>query len=114
MNIFKSISDMLFPTSKLVRDYIPDIIREDGKICSSRSCSSVREFRSRLRDKMLEELEEFMEDPTYEEAADMYEVLRAFANLHELNMLKILTVANDKRNERGGFDDGIILEGVKK
>jgi predicted house-cleaning noncanonical NTP pyrophosphatase (MazG superfamily) len=94
---------------KLVRDYIPDIIKEDGKTCVSRGCVDLQEFKDRLRDKMIEETDEFLEEPSYEEAADMYEVLRAFANLYNLDMKMIHSTADAKRTERGGFDDGIVL-----
>jgi len=98
---------------KLVRDYIPDIIKEDGKTCVSRACADLQEFNDRLRDKMIEETDEFLEEPSYEEAADMYEVLRAFANLYNLDMKMVHSTADAKRNERGGFDDGIVLEKVE-
>jgi len=94
---------------KLVRDYIPDIIKEDGKTCVSRGCVDLQELNDRLRDKMSEETDEFLEEPSYEEAADMYEVLRAFANLYNLDMKTVLSTADAKRAERGGFDDGIVL-----
>ena len=94
---------------KLVRDYIPDIIKEDGKTCVSRACADLQEFNDRLRDKMIEETDEFLEEPSYEEAADMYEVLRAFANLYNLDMKTVHSTADAKRTERGGFDDGIVL-----
>ena len=94
---------------KLVRDYIPTIIKEDGKTCISRTCVDSEELRARLRDKMIEETEEFLDEPCYGEAADMYEVLRAFANLYRLDMEKITQIADTKRSERGGFDDGIVL-----
>ena len=97
---------------KLVRDYIPDIIKEDGKTCVSRVCKNPEEFRERLKDKMVEETDEFLENPSYEEAADMYEVLRALANLYGLSMKTIYETADEKRLDRGGFDDGIILERV--
>ena len=94
---------------KLVRDYIPDIIKKDGKTCVSRGCVDLQEFSDRLRDKMIEETDEFLEEPSYEEAAAMYEVLRAYANLYNLDMKTVHNTADAKRAERGGFDDGIVL-----
>ena len=61
---------------------------------------------------MSEEVEEFLENPSYEEAADILEVLRGFAALHNLEMEKIQHVASTKAVERGGFFKGIILEVV--
>ena len=98
---------------KLVRDCIPDIIVESGNTCISRSCKSIQEFRSFLREKMIEEVDEFLEEPSEEEAADIYEVLRALTNLYNIYMEDVVIVADNKRSKRGGFDDGIILESVK-
>ena len=104
---------------KLVRDFIPRIIEENGKTCEYH-VASYDEYKAHLYEKMREELEEFINTPCIEEAADMYEVLRAICKLHDLEMVYVEVEAADKRLGRaglpphGGFKDRIILEKVNE
>ena len=61
---------------------------------------------------MREELDEFINTPCEEEAADMYEVLHAICLLHTLPMEIVENVAMEKRAQCGAFNDMIILEKV--
>ena len=98
---------------KLVRDKIPDIIKEDGKECKHH-VANYDEYKTRLYEKMREELDEFINTPCYEEAADMYEVFSSICAVHDMNMIQVEVVAVDKRNKRGGFTNRIILEEVSE
>lgn len=97
---------------KLVRDLIPKIIHESGKKCKYRIVNDIKGFESALVAKMNEEMSEFIENPSYEEAADVYEVLYTLAWLHKVDMQGVIKTAIEKREERGGFHRGIILESV--
>ena len=97
---------------KLVRDYIPEIIEADGRWCLTRKVHGPDEHMVMLREKILEEAQEFIENPCYEEAADMLEVVRAFCHLAKLEFSKVEEVAQKKKGERGSFSRGIILEKV--
>ena len=96
---------------KLVRDKIPDIIKEDGKECKYH-VADYSEYKVRLYEKMREELDEFISTPCYEEAADMYEVFSSICAVHDMNMVQVEVAAIDKRNKRGGFINRIVLEEV--
>jgi predicted house-cleaning noncanonical NTP pyrophosphatase (MazG superfamily) len=96
---------------KLVRDRIPQIIEESGSKCNHR-IATLSEFKKYLYLKMDEELQEFIENPSDEEAGDMLEVLRAIAWAHNIPFEKIIAKAEEKRIQRGGFNLGIILESV--
>ena len=96
---------------KLVRDLIPQIIEEGGKKCEYH-VATYDEYRTRLYDKMREELDEFINAPCEEEAADMYEVLCAICKLHKINMWNVKHKAADKLISRGGFGERIVLERV--
>jgi predicted house-cleaning noncanonical NTP pyrophosphatase (MazG superfamily) len=98
---------------KLVRDKIPDIIKEDGKECKYH-VANYDEYKSRLYEKMREELDEFINTPCYEEAADMYEVLSAICEAHDMNMVRVEMAAIDKAETRGRFQDRIVLEEVNE
>jgi predicted house-cleaning noncanonical NTP pyrophosphatase (MazG superfamily) len=96
---------------KLVRDLIPQIIEENGKTCEYH-IAKYDEYKARLYEKLREELDEFINTPCYEEAADIYEVLFSIFEIHEMSMVRVELAALDKRTERGGFKDRIILESV--
>ena len=97
---------------KLVRDYIPEIIDADGKWCLTRRVHGVDEHMVMLKEKISEEAQEFIESPCYEEAADMLEVVRAFCSLADLDFGTVVSTADAKRESRGGFYNGIILQKV--
>jgi predicted house-cleaning noncanonical NTP pyrophosphatase (MazG superfamily) len=65
--------------SKLVRDKIPQIIRSNG-LQPITYVADADEFAARLRDKLAEEVDEFIaSDDDPEELADILEVLYALA-----------------------------------
>lgn len=97
---------------KLVRDYIPEIIEEDGKWCLTRMAHGIDEHMVLLKEKIYEEAQEFIENPSYEEAADMLEVIRSFCYLGNLDFECVERAAQLKREERGSFNNGIILQRV--
>ena len=96
---------------KLVRDLIPQIIEKSGKTCKYHT-ATYSEYKARLYEKLREELDEFINRPCYEEAGDMYEVLSAIFEIHEMTMVRVEVSALDKRRLRGAFADRIILEEV--
>ena len=97
---------------KLVRDYIPEIIKEGGKWCLTRTVHGIDEHMVMLKEKIQEEAQEFIENPCYEEAADMLEVIRSFCYLNNLEFEAVIDAAQKKREERGSFNNGIILQRV--
>ena len=97
---------------KLVRDNIPEIIESGGKWCLTRTVHGPDEHMVMLKEKIVEESQEFIEDPCYEEAADMLEVVKAFCYLNKLEWEVVLSTAENKEEERGGFYRGIILQEV--
>ena len=94
---------------KLVRDKIPQIIKDSGKDCTYRTANP-EEIKSLLFNKLKEESEEFFERPCVEEAADIYEVFLALLNNWELDFSSVINHAYYKREERGSFNNKIILE----
>ena len=98
---------------KLVRDCIPQIIEEDGKRCNHRLVHGMDEHMVFLKSKMLEETQEFFENPCYEEAADMLEVVKAFCYLNKLEFGSVLGTAQDKWETHGGFESGVVLLSVE-
>ena len=64
--------------NKLVRDKIPEIIRSDGKQCTTEILSD-DEFLKMVDAKLDEELAEYHKDKNIEELADLLEVVYAAA-----------------------------------
>tara|TARA_Y100001963_G_C6702638_1_gene410258 strand:- start:565 stop:870 length:306 start_codon:yes stop_codon:yes gene_type:complete len=96
---------------KLVRDKIPQIINDSGKTCDYHVADD-DEYKSRLYEKLREELDEFIEKPCLEEAGDMYEVFVMILRTHQIDFADVVFEAHDKKKERGGFYDRIVLERV--
>lgn len=97
---------------KLVRDYIPQIIHQDPERTCDYHIAENDEYEMRLFEKMKEEMQEFIDNPCYEEAADIFEVFCALCKLHGLDIEDVESVAEDKREKRGGFFNKIVLERV--
>jgi len=94
---------------KLVRDHIPEIIEEDGRTCYWRKVNDHSEHMMRLKHKIIEETDEFIENPSCEEAADMLEVVKTFININGLKFEDVVKTAKKKAKKRGSFQDGVIL-----
>ena len=64
---------------------------------------------------LLEEYNEVLETSgkdRIEELADIYELIRTIAELHDSSMENVARLANKKKKERGAFEEKIFLEKV--
>ncbi|WP_369228922.1 nucleoside triphosphate pyrophosphohydrolase [Streptomyces sp. R21] len=98
---------------KLVRDRIPQIIRENGAEPVT-YIADRKEYRGRLREKLGEEVAEFLEadeDSAPEELADVLEVVRALATDLGVDADQLEKLREAKAAARGGFADRIIWTG---
>ncbi len=99
-------------TSKLVRDNIPKII-SDSQLDRFRFVTlSDEEYAKQLKKKLLEEVEEYLQEENMEELADIYEVLDAIVQFKKFDPNEILKVKQKKLNERGGFEKRLLMEVV--
>jgi predicted house-cleaning noncanonical NTP pyrophosphatase (MazG superfamily) len=97
---------------KLVRDGVPDIIRDRGGTATTRVLDDDA-FRTALFDKLVEEAEELRDAPAsevLEECADVYEVLLAIASVLGVSLEQVAERAATKTAERGGFAERLFLE----
>jgi predicted house-cleaning noncanonical NTP pyrophosphatase (MazG superfamily) len=96
---------------KLVRDKIPEIIRAEG-LEPVIYTADAREYASRLRDKLQEEVAEFIaSDNDPEELADILEVLYVLAEHAETSREQLEKLRAAKADKRGGFMKRIIWTG---
>ncbi len=96
--------------NKLVRDKIPEILDQKGVLYEKR-IASAEEYRAELIKKLGEETQEFLVEGDTEELADVLEVIEAIKKLPEYENVE--KIRDRKREERGGFEERIILKGQK-
>ncbi len=96
------------PFEKLVRDKIPALIRMNGETPSVRVASPA-EIDSLLREKLVEEAEEFRASGSVEELADVLEVIHAILSRRGIDYEEIDTIRREKRRDRGGFEQQYVL-----
>ena len=96
--------------NKLVRDKIPEILDTKGVVYEKRTATE-EEYKTELIKKLREELGEFEVASDVEELADIMEVVEAFKLLSEYSDVE--EVRKKKKEERGGFEQRIILKGEK-
>ena len=96
---------------KLVRDKIPDIIREAGKTCTV-SVLSDDDYLKMLDEKLNEELAEYQESKSMEELADLLEVMSAVAAARGSSLKEVEKIRIRKAEKRGGFEKKLLLEEV--
>ena len=98
---------------KLVRDRIPERIEAQGETPLVEVLDDEAYLRC-LDEKMREELEEYLEDGSMEELADLLEVIRAVvtARGHTWDEVERIRAAKAQRN--GAFEKKLYLIGVEK
>ena len=98
---------------KLVRDNIPEIIKNEGLKCKTRILDD-REYEVELRKKLIEEATELyeatnIEDKIYE-LADIYEIIDYILMTNKIDKREIDNARVKKNMKSGGFEDKIFLE----
>lgn len=95
--------------NKLVRDKIPEIIREkDNSTCTTEILDDDK-YLEELNRKLQEELKEYLESGKLEELADLEEVLRAILKVKKVDYNNFEKIRKDKVEKRGAFDKKIFL-----
>lgn len=96
--------------AKLVRDKIPPIIRSTGAEPNIRVADH-NEYEQLLRDKLREEVKEFLDSDDPHALADILEVLHALAHNLGLSPDQLEKLRADKAAERGVFTNRIVWSG---
>ena len=102
--------------NKLVRDRIPEIVREKGCDCEI-AILTEEAYRRALMEKLIEEAREAAEaapDDLVTELADLLEVFDAILTSHRIGREMVSAEQEKRRKERGGFDERIKLLWVEE
>lgn len=97
---------------KLVRDRIPELVRANGREPVTEIANATR-YRELLRDKLSEEVAEFLESGEVEELADIMEVLHALARSAGVSLEELERIRAEKATERGGFAERVVLVDIR-
>ncbi|MBD2465917.1 nucleoside triphosphate pyrophosphohydrolase [Oscillatoria sp. FACHB-1407] len=103
------LQNLVFAT--LVRDRIPEIIRQSGRECGVETMDE-EEFRQALRAKLVEEAQEAaaaIDADLVTELADLCEVMDALMVASGIDRETVLKEQKRRRLERGGFSRRIRL-----
>jgi predicted house-cleaning noncanonical NTP pyrophosphatase (MazG superfamily) len=98
--------------NKLVRDKIPEIIKNDN-------CNPITKilddetYKKELDKKLLEEVNEYLKDDNSEEIADVLEIIYSILDYKKISKEEIENIRIAKKQKRGGFDEKIFLERVE-
>ena len=94
--------------NKLVRDKIPDIIKESGRKCKTKVLSE-KDYVFELERKLSEEVHEYKLDKNPDELCDVLEVVYALAVARGMSLEELEAKRISKRETRGGFDEKVYL-----
>ena len=99
--------------NKLVRDKIPEIITAQGKKCSVEILED-SEYLKMIDKKLSEELNEYYEDGSIEELADLLEVVYAATVARGYTIEELESARKEKAEKRGGFSKKLLLKEVEE
>lgn len=97
--------------NKLVRDNIPEIIKNSGKYCETEILSN-EEYLIMLERKLDEEFAEYKKDKSMEELADLLEVIYAIIKAKHYSIEQVEDIRVKKAQKNGQFNKRILLKRV--
>jgi len=99
---------------KLVRNLIPSIIARDKERVPHFYYADDEEYWIKLKEKLQEEVHEFIVSENKEELADIFEVIDAILSFKKLSLDEINTIKEEKAHSNGTFSKRIILTSITK
>ncbi len=94
--------------NKVVRDKIPEIIKESGKKFNLKQLDD-ESFLAEIEKKLIEEVNEYTESKDVEELADLLEVIYRISELKGVSSDELDKIRKDKAEKRGKFDSNLFL-----
>ena len=96
---------------KLIRDRIPEILDSEKLEYTVRTVDG-DDFKSYAHQKLLEEVNEFLIEPSIEELSDIQEVMTTLLDIYGWSQEDLNSKALAKRKERGSFYKRLVLEEI--
>ena len=100
------------PIEKLVRDHIPAICEKAGKATETRILDG-EAYTTALKEKLQEEVREYLADNSLEELADIMEVVEALAESQGASLREVTEIKQQKQAKNGAFRKRIYLVSVE-
>ncbi|HBC84721.1 MAG TPA: phosphoribosyl-ATP pyrophosphohydrolase [Clostridiales bacterium] len=104
---------MVYTYNKLIRDNNVKIMEEKGCKVTYEILDD-EQYGKELDKKLKEEVEEYLEDYSIEEMADVMEVIYAILEYRETTMQDVEKVRLEKRNKKGAFKRRVFLKDVEE
>ena len=98
--------------NKLVRDKIPEIISRQGDRPVTHILDTKLYKQELIKSKLQEEIAEFSDSDRVEELVDVLEVAYALAKEKGVSQYQLEEMRQQKRSNRGGFDQRVFLEEI--
>ncbi|WP_339226065.1 nucleoside triphosphate pyrophosphohydrolase [Oceanobacillus sp. FSL K6-2867] len=98
--------------NKLVRDRIPEIIKDSGKDLKTETLNHDRyilELKKKLSEEMIEYQSASTKKEQLEELADILELIHSLLHVHGASFEELEQIRADKAAERGSFDEKTFL-----
>lgn len=99
--------------NKLVRDNIPEIIRNNNETPIIKTLSNDEYLRA-LKSKLQEEVDEFLESNDIAELADILEVVDALSTANNSSLNEVMDIKIRKAKKNGKFENKIFLIEVQE
>ncbi len=99
--------------NKLVRDKIPQLIAESGALYEINKLNE-KEYLDALKNKLVEEVHEYLDSESIEELADILEVIRCLHLTHNVSEEEMDRIQRTKADLRGSFEERINLVKVTR
>ncbi len=99
--------------NKLVRDNIPEIIRNNNETPIIKTLSN-DEYLRELKSKLQEEVDEFLESNDIAELADILEVVDALSTANNSSLNEVMDIKIQKAKKNGKFENKIFLIEVQE
>ncbi|WKY45815.1 nucleoside triphosphate pyrophosphohydrolase [Eubacteriaceae bacterium ES2] len=97
--------------NKLVRDKIPQIIKESGRTCEYKILGD-SEIKDALKDKLIEKAQIFSNKPSEDELSDIYELLNAIVETYDYEPLHIDYLKLQNKENKGTYSNRVYLISV--
>ncbi len=104
---------MLYTYNKLIRDNNVKIMQDKGCRVTYEILDDKR-YGEELDKKLKEEVEEYLDDYSIEEMADVMEVIYAILKYRGVSMEEVEKIRKQKRDRKGAFEKKIFLKDVEE